>query len=53
VPLRPLLAEGKVRATGVSNFMVEQPHEAARSRHRGAGGQPALLSDIVVNYLTG
>ena len=38
--LETLLADGKVRAIGVSNFMVEHLTHAPRPRHGGAGGQP-------------
>ena len=38
--LETLLADGKVRAIGVSNFMVEHLDDAPRPRDGGAGGQP-------------
>ena len=38
--LETLLADGKVRAIGVSNFMVDHLDPAARPRPGRAGGQP-------------
>ena len=38
--LETLLADGKVRAIGVSNFMVDHLDRAAGEGHGGAGGQP-------------
>ena len=39
--LEALLADGKVRAIGVSNFLVQHPHcQLPRARHRRAGRQP-------------
>ena len=38
--LETLLADGKVRAIGVSNFMVDHLTTLLDRRQRGAGGQP-------------
>src|SRR3954451_8532732 len=38
--LETLLEQGKVRAIGVSNFMVDHLTPTARRRHGGSGGQP-------------
>ena len=45
--LETLLADGKVRAIGVSNFMPEHLDQLARPGHRGAGGQPDRAAPVL------
>ena len=46
--LETLLADGRVRAIGVSNFMVEHLEPAARRTRRGAGGQPDRAAPLLL-----
>ena len=45
--LEALLADGKVRAIGVSNFMVDHLKRAARARDRGTGRQPDRAAPLL------
>ena len=45
--LETLLADGKVRAIGVSNFMVEHLTTLLDQRHGGAGGQPDRVPPLL------
>ena len=45
--LETLLADGKVRAIGVSNFMVEHLNALLEPRHGRAGGQPDRVPPLL------